>query len=300
MTSDEWARYEPNIVWIGGRPWRRSGRVLEPLGFPHLHDRAPPDRAALRGYLRRRPGVVARWTDRWDQGAQGSPWWWVCCDDPDYSVEAIRSKRGRRGIRRGLRSCVVEPMAPSRFVELSYPILVESLKRYGVARRHFPVERGYRDRWMRASEYGGRTFWGASVGGDLAAYAICSEADGGAIIGVTKSRRALRSHCPNNALLFELTRHYLRDRGLRFVTNGARTLLHPTEINSFLERMNYRRVPARLNLEFGPWISGPMRRWLLPVAGAVGRSLPARFSGVGEALQALSLADELSRLSEHR
>ena len=129
---------------------------------------------------------------------------------------------------------------------------------------------------LQQADYSGRTYWGAFVGNQLAAYAATLEVDGAVTLGETKAAQALLRHNPNNALFYTLTRHYLAEPDIRYVTNGMRTLWHPTTINEFLERMGFRKVYCRLHLELGPIARAFQRSRALPVMGRVAAKLDRR------------------------
>lgn len=250
LSSHNLANYYDNVFWIDGAPWYVKDRVLSPLSMPHKKISANPDN--IRKALLNSQALMARWYDDWDQEKSG--WWWTCCDNRQYDVDQIENARGRRGIRKGLRECDIRLVEPQKFVELSYDIYINALNSYGYSSSQIPSKKEYRDHILRLAQYSGTEIWGAFVKNELAAYAVCKIIDNAVNLGSTKSNSDLHRYCPNNALFYSITRHYLRERGVRYVTNGARTLLHTTSINDFLIRMGYRRIFCRIHVELAKFL----------------------------------------------
>lgn len=235
------ARFFPDPIWIGGTPWKKVGPILSPLAMPHVP--ISVNRAELREALRSRGASVARWTTEWDSGP--SEWWWVCCDKPDYDLDTIESSRARRAIRSGLRDCTIRVVSAGEFANVAYPIFRTALDGYGMSP---PTDTEYAETIRRMALYPGTEFWGAFVGATLAAFATCQVIDGAVTLGSTKSDPEQHKHNANSALFYSIAQHYMR-RGMRYVSNGSRTLYHPTTINEFLERMGFRKVFCRLNVQ---------------------------------------------------
>lgn len=213
--------------------------------------------------MRRRGAVLAVWASDWD-GPPGE--WWYCCYDRPLTVQAIPSARGRRNVRVGLRRCAVRRLDPAEFALRAYPVLVGALE--GMGRRPQSLEAFLAETRAQAS-YPGTEYWGAFVGDALAAYSACHRLDDAVLHGATKSLPRYHGLNPNSALFFTLATHYL-GAGARYVTNGSRTLLHPTTIHEFLERLGFRRIYARLQVERSLTARVVARAHLPRLAGLLG------------------------------
>ncbi len=243
--NKKWAERYKNVFWSDDVPWPMENRLLRPLALPHtiqnIHHNYVKDLISKSGAL------IAYWSDKWDMDE--SYWWWTSCDDKEYSIEKISDKRGRRDVRKGLRECIVRRMNQEDFVDLSYRIYSDSYYAYKYHDlRNFSKDQ-YREYIFNKGEYGGYELWGAFVDDKMAAYASVVVMDGAVLLESAKSDPSLQKHCPNNALFYRMTEHYLRERGKLYITNGPRTLLHPTNINDLLIRMGYRKIYCRLNIE---------------------------------------------------
>lgn len=249
------------MEWIADHPWRTQAGILRPLSMPHVP--VPIDRPALRRAMRRRGAILAVWASDWD-GPPGE--WWYCCYDRAQTVQAIPSARGRRNVRVGLRRCTVRRIESTVFGPRAYPVLTGAFE--GMGGRPPSLETFLAETRAQAS-YPGTEYWGAFVGDTLVAYSTCHRLDGAVLHGSTKSLPDYHSLNPNSALFFTLATHYLT-AGARYVTNGSRTLLHPTTIHEFLERLGFRRIYARLEVERSLTARVVARAHLPRLAGLLG------------------------------
>jgi hypothetical protein len=145
----------------------------------------------------------------------------------------------------------VRRVEPAQFAPLAYPILCAALLSYGER----PPERAqFISKIRKSAEYPGTEYWGAFRGTDMAAFSTCRRVDDAITLGSTKSVPELHRYNPNAALFYTIAMHYLGS-GALYVTNGSRTLWHPTSINEFLLRLGFRRAYCRLNIEFSPLLS---------------------------------------------
>jgi hypothetical protein len=245
LTANEWAKYYDNIIWIDDSPWELRNRLLIPVSPPNTITNI--DREKIKVAILKSNALLAYWTDNWN--SEQSQWWWTVCDTKNYDLENIQNSTGRRGIRKGLEACSINRIEPDKFVELAYNIYHKSLLSYNVTDSKIISYNKYNEIILKQSNYKGFELWGAFVDGKLASFATCLVIDNIASFGSTKSDPDFYKYYPNNALFYHLTKHYLSERGLSYVTNGPRTLLHTTTINDFLIKMGYRRVYSRLNIE---------------------------------------------------
>ena len=238
----DWAENNQNIFWIDKTPWVKEGAFLIPLNMPHAV--AEVDRSKVKQVLKESGALVARWVAKWDCEETG--WWYTCCDQKDYDLPLISSSRGKRGIKKGLKNCTVRRVKVKEFIEKAYPIYSNALISYG---EPSPSKEEYKKEILSKSNYKGCEYWGAFVEEEMIAFSTCIVLDNSVSLGSTKSNPDFNKISPNNALFYEITKYYLTERGLGYVSNGSRTLLHPTTINDFLIRMNFRKIYCQLNVE---------------------------------------------------
>jgi hypothetical protein len=245
---NEYASYVSSYMpvrWIGQTPWRAWRRLLEPICMPHMTP--PTEQPAVRNAMRGSSALLARWNEEWDTAP--CDWWWVCCDDRDYDVERLPS-RARRDVRAGLRKCQVRRIEIDWFAVNGYEMHSAACARYGDGVIESPSH--FEQHVRRFAGYSGHELWGAFVGEQLAAYAVCVVLQDAVNMSALKAHPAHLKACPNNALVYHITSHYLRERNVGYVTDGSRVLHHETSFQDFLSRMGYRRVYCPLKTVFSP------------------------------------------------
>ncbi len=245
LSSHEYAQHVPNAVWLSGIPWHLYGRLLMPLCMPHIP--LEVNREEIRAAVSQNHALLACWTTDWDVYDK-SEWWWVVCDQRDYQVDTIRSSRGRALIRKGLRECTVRRIEVGEFARPAYPIHQAALRSYGMAP---PTFARFVDQMEALAEYSGTDFWGAFRGDVLTAFAIYQRIDGAASGIIAKSNPEFHKYQPNAAMFYTACQHYMA-QGLRYVTGGERTLVHPSAIQEFSEKLGWRKVFCRVNVELSP------------------------------------------------
>ena len=272
MTLNQFAEHvaksEP-VIWIDATPWVSRGRVLRPLSMPHQAKRV--SRQAVRSAMRRSGALFSQWSEGWDMDP--SEWWYICCDRPDYDVSILR-KMPRYDVRKGLQHCDVRRLDGEWFAANGFSVYEAAFRHYGSTPRL--SDRQFAAEFRRNAEYPGRETWGAFVEGTLVAWASCIVIDDAVILSSTKSDPLYYRNRPNNALVYVLTRHYLRERQLSYVMSGSRALLHETNVQTFDEKMGYRRVFCQLRTELRPSLS---------IADALALSVWARRLGLGKILK---------------
>lgn len=238
----DYAEHVSGVAWVGGIPWSLYGRVLMPLCMPHVP--VEVERAELQEAVSRTHALLACWTTRWDS-FDASEWWWTVCDHTDYAVENLASSNGRASIRQGLRHCTARLIEAEDFAQLAYPVYKRAAERYGA---HVPTQSEHAQNIKRLAEYPGTEFWGAFHDHELAAFASCRMLDGAVELISAKSDPNFHRYEPNATLFYTLAKHYL-DLGLGYVSNGSRTLWHPSAINEFLEKLGFRKVFCQVNVQ---------------------------------------------------
>ena len=246
MKLQEYAEYlakRSPVVWIEGVPWNVYRSILQPLTPPHQPIKI--DRAQLRDALRRTKARLARWGEGWDTPPCG--WWHVCCDDREYDLAKLSGNR-RRSIKKALRSVEVRMVDRPWFNENGYEVFAASFEHYEPGAVKMTREQ-FAQAGRNAAECPGYEIWGAFIEGKMVAYLTCLVLEDMVHGIILKWMHEYRSANPNDALFYTLTRHYLVERGVRYVTTGRRVVHHETNVQEYALTFGYRRVYCHLHLE---------------------------------------------------
>jgi hypothetical protein len=231
------------VVWIGDCPWSVDGRVLQPLAPPH--SMGVVERSRVRHAMRRTGAYLARWNEGWDMGE--CEWWYICCDDHQYDLAKLSHNR-RRNINKALRRTEVRRVDMRWFAENAFEVYYASFSRYGIGAAPGTREVFVRGA-LRAAQCAAVEAWGAFCEGKMIAYMTCLCIDDICLISGNKWDPRYRSAQANDALEYTLTRHYLVDRGMRYVSTGARVVHHETDTQEYDLTFGYRRVFCPLRVE---------------------------------------------------
>jgi len=176
-----------------------------------------------------------------------------------YDLDCLHPT-ARRQTRQGLKNCIVQ--------EIDFDYLEKtglSLNRDTAKRRGRESQYADADYWRKycqaAKNTQGAIALGALVGDELGSYVIAIVFDGWVNCLQTNSSSALLSKRPSNALLFEVTRHYLRDLEGYQICYGIGSLEEVSELDRFKVRMGWELKPIKQRLIF----SNKMRYAFLPV-----------------------------------
>jgi hypothetical protein len=239
-----------DIIWIDNIPWGCSNKILTPLNMPHTTNNV--NRFNVKKALKETGALFAQWVDCWDT-PEPTEWWWVCCDNPEYDVEALNDPhfhRGRRNIRKALKSgCIVKAVDSEELAKNGYQLYHQSMLSYGYKEHQIPSQEKFQKEWNEKIDHKNYKAWAVYYEDQMAAYALVLEHQDAVSVSVTKSDNNLVHYNPNTLLYYSLSKHYLNEKKVKYITNGNRTLLHPTAVNDFLERMGYRKIYCRLNVE---------------------------------------------------
>lgn len=278
----------------GGEAWFPLASVLRPVQFPRKGRDPEIEPGALSKALKESGAKLAMWTYDFDGPAE-SPWWWVVCDDRTYDIAKF-SKKVRQATNRGLRRCEVHRVETTWFAEHGYPCYAACVAHRASAHDGilFQSLEQFRSRIQGNSQCRGYEVWVAMVGERIAAFVTCYNIEGVILTAEAKSAPELHSCYPNNALYYVVARHYLLHEGAKYITGGHRSLLHPTQVEDFKEKMGYRRCYARLGVMLGAQANMVVGLGLDRLGKRLS-GLPGKVGRFGRQLGALNQAVSISK-----
>jgi len=173
------------------------------------------------------------------------------CDNKDYALEPL-DKNIRRDIRRGGRSFEIRLLGWDELRKKGLSAWQDTDLRHG----YTPVVQQDLDEMIGCNE--GAPFyelWGAWVGDELAAWYQVIKIDNWAMINVACSKSDALRNCPNNALVYGITRRMMIEEKRDYVTYGlssAQVFANESSMHRFKCKMGYTALSCKRRFAVHP------------------------------------------------
>ena len=184
--------------------------------------------------------------------AEGCPSYSIIFEGGKYDLEGL-GYRTRKNVRRGLRSCSVEPISFQRLVDEGWDLRLDALDRQG--RRLKITGEAWRKRYLSAADLPGFRAWGALVQDRLAGYIVTFQMGDCICIIDQQSHRDYLSLNINNAMTFVVSENAVVQPSIRLVFYGHESLDAPPRVSDFKFHMGYVAKPVRQRVTFHPYLS---------------------------------------------
>ena len=205
--------------------------------------------------------------DRLDSGS-----FWFVIKDSFGGLEEL-SASARRDVRRSFRTYDIVPLSAAQLVAEGYEVVSQAQQSYRVksavvSREQFEAQV---EQYVAA---GDKEFWGAVTKqeGKLVAVAICTVKQSSCEYNTLKCLPwALKDGSqPYYGLIFHMNEHYLSERGMRYVNDGARSLTEHSNIQPFLmQKFKFRKAYCRVALRY-KWYVALAVKMLYPFRRFIG------------------------------
>lgn len=240
---------ERNIIRYNGRAWNLYRKVLIPVDPPHIDIGVTTEECReLHGICK--PWFI-RWTSDWDC-ERDTGFWYIIKDgreDPaDYSSKT------RNSINRGIRNFHAKIVPKELIKKDGYGVYLKAFGRYRTTEKPLGPE-DFQSQLDGLFSIGEWEFWGVfgNATGMLAGYAMNWISHGCCEYKTIKTDPESMKDSSSYLLIHAMNRHYLNDRGLRYVNDGSRSLRHESNIQGFLEnRFHFRKAYCRMNIWYSP------------------------------------------------
>lgn len=248
----EWLRRQghrvhrtPSSYWFDQGP-----RVYQ--AFPY-HWIFFPQPGELDGFLKAQGAVGLRYSTPLEAD-EGAASYHAVYEGGQYGFENL-GKWARKNVRRGLKSCRVEPVTFDCLAAEGFELQLDTLDRQG--RRLGLEQKAWQTRCLAAGELPGFEAWGAWVDGTegaarLAASVITFQMDDCAYMLYQQCRREYLAEHVNNALGFVVTQTLTARQQVRSILYGLHSLDAPASVDEFKFRMGYRAKAVRQRVVFHP------------------------------------------------
>lgn len=205
-----------------------------------------------------------RWDEDFDGPSEGE-WWHVIKDQPEDIAKL--PKKTRWQIRQGWKNVEVVPLGRDAIAAEGYDVYRSAFDRYITFEEILSVDAFNKAIAKLPDE---TEFWGVRERGTgrLVAFSENLVRDGACFYDTIWFEPSALKAYAGYMLIHEMNKHYLNERGLRYVSDGARSISHQTKVHEFLEqKFGFRRAYARLRVVYFPGFGlvvrllYPFRRW---------------------------------------
>ncbi len=212
-----------------GLEWIPYHGALVPDAAPHLElDLGAQDVQFL---LKESGAWFLRWSSHFDMDKE-TAYWHVIKDGP-CSLEKL-SKNTRNQVRKGLKSCTVGRLQLTDLTTSGYAVYRRAMESYNTD-LEILTPREFQDQLAGLTQDDTYEFWGVhDLRGELIAYAqnkIQNDSCNYQVIKLDPSHLKLYS---SYALIFQMNDHYLNERKMLYINDGARSIRHDTGVQDFL------------------------------------------------------------------
>ena len=230
------------------------------------YDEPRLSRADCRALLKK-GGWLVRNTYDFDCGEETGFWYVV--KDSFGGLEELSSKM-RNQLRRSMANYTFRPMTRDELLAMGYEVHRAAAEGYKV-KASVPTKEDFRNEIIHGPE---NEYWGSfdKADGHLAAFAKNIAYEQMCDYSVMKARPDDLSHYPYYGLIHTMNEHYLKERGMKYVNDGGRSITEHSNIQPFLmQKFHFRKAYCRINIVYQPWLAVmvkalyPFRKWI-PVA----------------------------------
>ena len=165
----------------------------------------------------------------------------------------------RRKIRKGLSIFEITRITNEYLAENGYEVFRSAQIGYGLKDGEFENEENWKRDTLLST---GLELWGAicKENGQLAAYSENLVTEFSCEYRVLKADTAYRKQYVFYGLIYEMNRHYLEERGLKYVNDGFRSLTEHSNIQPFLiENFKFRKAYCKANIVYKWWVGIAVR-----------------------------------------
>lgn len=275
--------------------WQYYNHAMIPASAPH---ESVDLSAVLNGNIwnyrngKRRP-LLVRWTTDWDCD-HDTGWWFVVREGP-FDLKDLSSS-SRRNIRKSLRNCRVEKIEPAEHTEDLWRVFNEAAERYQNYRITV-TKQEFVNRIIDSETE--QEYWGGfdNQTGRMIGYAIFQPHQDWVEFLVSKySTRYLKLRV-SDAINAKALDYYLNQMKKRYISDGARSILHKTDFQKYLkDHFGYRRAFCRLHVMYRKPVK-LLIDLLYPL-----RAVLRRFDGIGtiHPMNSLLFMEEIIREESKR
>ena len=180
-----------------------------------------------------------------------TPFWYVIKDNFG-GMEELSSKM-RNQIKKCFKTMRVASLPAEELKQKGYPVFLEASKSYMIKSTP-PSQEEFIDRIDNAEE---NEFWGCyEIDTDrLVAFSMNAVSDESCEYRTMKAIPEFQKQYAYYGLIYEMNKHYLEERKLKYVNDGGRSITNHSNIQPFLiEKFNFRKAFCHLDIHYKWWL----------------------------------------------
>ena len=205
--------------------------------------------------LLRQGGVMVR--NCYDFDTPESTSFWYVIKDSFEGMEAL-SANTRSKIRRCFKTMSVRPVSGRQLQGEGYEVYVEAAKDYRTP-ADVPTRREFEQRICNGEE---NEYWGVFEleQNRLVAFSMNRVTVESAEYKTLKALPEYRRKYAFYGLLYRMNEYYLKERGLRYVNDGSRSITEHSNVQPFLEdKFRFRKAYCHMDLQYKWWLGGAVK-----------------------------------------
>ncbi|MCS7231813.1 MAG: hypothetical protein RMJ67_06720 [Elusimicrobiota bacterium] len=254
--------------------WRDYGKFVTPLG-PAKWDFSLSREEARYLLSKFSNALFIRWTDGFCEDTHNKEWYYVI-SDKFIDLEDLSSKN-KSEIKRGLRNCVVDRIDSKFIAERGYEVFISAFKRYKGVKTPNLEKKDFIRRFLLLKEFEDIVHhWGVFYNRDLIGY---SE---NLIFGdIEVSYSTIKLHpsylnlYSSYALIYVMNKYYLVENKVEYVNDGARNILHRTNIQKYLiDKFKFKKAYTNLYVYYKPFLY-LLLKFSYPLRGFISKLHPS-------------------------
>lgn len=226
-----------------GTEWKKYNGALLFGRAPHISaELTKDDKTKL---LDKSKAYFLRWISDWD--TRESEFWYVIKDTFNGLDELSVNTRSK--VRRGFKNCTIKRVKNTEIATFGYEVYSKAFELY--ATYLVPsTQEVFKKNILASNHY---DFWAVyeKDRGKMIAYSQNKIEDNSVNYMTIKFHPNYLRLYPSYILFFEMNRYYLEEKGLLYVSDGARSISHQSNIQNFLiQKFKFRKAYCRLNIVY--------------------------------------------------
>ncbi len=193
--------------------------------------------------------LFARWTSNFDL-KQETDFWYIIKDS--FAGFEELSSNTRNQVRKGLKNCDVELINKDLLLDIGYRVYEAAFSRYKTHMKPLNKNQFQNELKQQDSTW---QYWGVfdKKTSELIAYSQNQIINNSCDYSRVKLNPSFLKQYPSYALFHKMNEYYLAEKKFKYVNDGARSISHETNIQTFLEqKFKFRKAYCKLHLEYSP------------------------------------------------